>query len=52
MSKPKNDLTGVENYVLDLIKKENVDWIPIKKFFFKIRNIYLSIKKLKLVMAH
>lgn len=29
-SRPQKDLTGVENYIFDLIKRENVDWIPIK----------------------
>lgn len=32
VSRPKNDLTGVENYIFDLIKTESVDWIPIKTF--------------------
>lgn len=36
VSRPKNDLTGVENYIFELIKKESVDWIPIKTYVLNI----------------
>lgn len=29
--KQENELTGVEQYILDMIKQENINWYPIKR---------------------
>ena len=42
--KPVNDLTGNEQYIKEMIKSDNLNWLPIKRFITNKKYIPDNIK--------